>query len=273
VERGDLLIDLCNKYGIVKPGDTVLEIGTGWIHWYSMYMRLHHDLRITMFDIWDNRQFHALKAAFAKLEALATAEQSSSSQVVDRLEAILAVSSFDELYALLDLKYVIDDTGSLDRFADNSFDFVFSFHVLEHVRRSSTAQEVRDIYRILRPGHYSVHQIGISDHLAHYDGRVSIKNYLRYSDRTWSIFFENEVQYFNRLQMSDWLGLFNEVGFSLCERIVDSRDISSLKIHPQYQHRTREDLACTILTLVHRKPDIVAPDRSVRDQYQGASLH
>ena len=70
-------------------------------------------------------------------------------------------------------------------------------------------------------------------------------NYLRYSDTTWKIFFENEVQYFNRLLMADWLNIFGQVGFVLMEKIPNITNINSLKIHPKYQQYTKEDLSCS----------------------------
>ena len=41
--------------------------------------------------------------------------------------------------------------------------------------------------------------------LYHYDTSVSAKNYLRYSDAVWKRWFENRVQYFNRVQRREWL--------------------------------------------------------------------
>jgi hypothetical protein len=253
LRRGNLLVDLCNRYNIANEGDRLLEIGTGWMHWYSIYLRLHHNVNITMFDVWDNRQFIALRSSFSKLEALVRTDAPRyDDRVIEQLEKILAANSFEELYTLLDLQYVVEKTGRLDQFPDHSFDCVFSFHVLEHISQPDV--EVRDIHRILKPGGYSIHQIGIDDHLSHYDRKESPKNYLRYSDRTWKMLFENEVQYINRLQASEWINLFSQEGFSLLEKTTESCDIGSLKISQKYQHYRREDLACTMLTFVHRKP-------------------
>jgi hypothetical protein len=68
------------------------------------------------------------------------------------------------------------------------------------------------------------------------------------------MFFENEVQYFNRLLMADWLEIFSQEGFVFMEKIAGCTNIDSLRIHPQYRGYTREDLSCTNLTIVHRKP-------------------
>jgi hypothetical protein len=128
-------------------------------------------------------------------------------------------------------------------------------HVLEHVPTKYVPDLVNNMYRKLKPGKYTIHQIGIDDHLAHYDRKASQKQYVQYSDRTWRTFFENEVQYFNRLQMSEWLDAFRSAGFILEESIVEATDIASLKIASRFADYSHEDLACTILTLVYRKPD------------------
>lgn len=252
VSRGNVLVDLCARSGAIHAGSTLLEIGTGWIHWYSVYLRLHHDVEITMFDMRDNRQFTALKAAFSSLSTL-PGEVPKHQEMIESVDTVVCSKDFEELYDRLGLRYVVEPRGSLDQFPDHSFDCVFSFYVLEHVPRDGTVELAHDIYRVLKPGGLSIHQIGIDDHLAHYDSKASPKQYLRYSGTAWRRYFENELQYFNRLQMSDWLDVFDQVGFSFVQRMIESVDVSSLPVHPDYQHYTIEDLSCTILTIVHRK--------------------
>jgi hypothetical protein len=38
------------------------------------------------------------------------------------------------------------------------------------------------------------------------------------------------------------------------ERIAETVDVGGLPIAPGFRHYRQEDLACTILTLVHQKP-------------------
>jgi SAM-dependent methyltransferase len=173
---------------------------------------------------------------------------------LNNLAIINRAASFAELYREIGLEYVIEPRGSLDQFADQSFDCILSMHVLEHVPTKYVADLVQNMYRTLKPGRYTIHQIGIDDHLAHYDRKSSQKQYLQYSDRTWKALFENEVQYFNRLQMSEWLAAFRNVGFLLQEKLVEATDISNLKIAARFADYPKEDLSCTILTLVYRKP-------------------
>jgi len=254
VGRGDLIVDLCRKYHALENGEKLLEIGTGWMHWYSLYLWIFFECRITALDIWDNRQFSALKAGFGKLTERFK-EDRISEAVLNNLAVVNLATSFPELYRETGIEYVIEPRGSLDQFADQSFDCILSMHVLEHVPTKFVTDLVRNMYRTLKPGKYTIHQIGIDDHLAHYDRKASQKQYLRYSDWIWKALLENEVQYFNRLQMSEWLNAFRSAGFILTEKLVESTDIANLKIAARFADYSKEDLSCTILTLVYRKPN------------------
>lgn len=252
LKRGDLLVDLIRKYDALHDGDRLLEIGTGWMHWFALYAALHYDLRLVGFDVWDNRQLSALQAAAKKLRPV-LAQREASPRVLARLDSILAAQDMDDLYRRMRFEYVVEPDGSLAAFDDRSFDSVISFHVLEHVPRENVPTLLLHMHRVLKPGATMIHQIGIDDHLAHYDHHASKKQYLKYSDRTWRALFENRVQYFNRLQASEWERLFADAGFTLLERIAETADVQALRVHPRFQHLPPQDHACTILTLVHRK--------------------
>jgi SAM-dependent methyltransferase len=206
-----------------------------------------------MFDVWDCRQFDALRTVFGDLLQKWEATGPPDAAALHRLQALLACESLDEIYHSMGLRYVVEEDGALDAFHAESFQCVFSFHVLEHIPKVNTSELVRQMHRLLKPGGYSIHQIGIDDHLTHYDARESPKNYLRYSEETWRRFFENELQYFNLVQMADWQELFDANGFEMILRQPLFCDIEGLPIHPRFSHYSDADLRCTILTLVHRK--------------------
>lgn len=253
ISRGDLLVDLVRKHSVTRDGQRLLEIGTGWMHWFALYLRLFFQVEIAMLDVWDNRQFEALRSAFARLESILM-EKGVPLQVRANLQILLSATSFADLYRRLQLSYVIDPDGSLERFADASLGCVFSFHVLEHVPRVNFIRLCAEMYRVLEPGGFSIHQIGIDDHLSHYDPSCSPKQYLAFSDRQWKLFFENGVQYINRLQMSDCLRAFDAAGFVLREKLMETADLTGLRIDPLYRGYDADDLACTILTVVLQKP-------------------
>lgn len=255
IERGDLLVALCRRHGVFANGDRMLEVGTGWMHWYSIYAALFDDrLRITAMDVWDNRQFPALMAAARELKT-ALESRGEGAGVLARLDTILAANDFDDIYRRLHIDYLLRPQGGLGGLPCCRFDAAISFHVMEHVRREALPALLRDMRRVLKPGGHTIHQIGIDDHLTLYDRKASPKQYLAYSDLTWRTCFENDVQYFNRIQASEWRALFADAGFMLVDEASEEIDVGTLKVHPRYSHLPADDHACTLLTLVHRKPD------------------
>jgi hypothetical protein len=156
---------------------------------------------------------------------------------------------------LLGFHYVIQPSGTLDCFPAESFAAVFSHGVLEHVKKDILSDYIQDFGRLLKPGGYSIHIIDMSDHLSYYDRSVSAKNYLRFSDAVWKRYFENEVQYLNRVQRSEWLRLFDGAGLELVEEESLYSDIGTIRVAPRYQNEDRRDLECKVMQVVYRKPD------------------
>lgn len=258
VERVQRILALFEKHHAIQDGSKLLEIGTGWVHWESTILRLFYDVEITLFDVWDNRNLQAYKAYCRQLEKIiddvVAMDVARRQRVHELLQAIVDAPSFDDIYALLGFRYVIDSAGKLEQFQDGSFSAIFSCNVFEHVDKSILPQVIQDFSRLLTPGGYSLHKIDPGDHLAYYTRSVSRKNYLRYSDKVWRRFFENEVQYFNRVQRPEWLTLFRDAGFELAEADSVLNDVGIIHLDNKYRCLDKQDVQCVTLTAVHRKP-------------------
>jgi SAM-dependent methyltransferase len=261
VGQSQHLLRLCRRFDAAHDGMTFLEVGTGWVHFYSLFLRLFYEARITLVDAWDNRQLAALKTAFRGLEErfatayLPTPEESARAAHVFR--SIEAASSFEALYVELGMTYVIDPT--LDSIPTASIDLVYSFHVLEHIHTDILQKHLRNMHRILKPGGFQIHQLGLDDHLAHYDRKVHNKNHMRYSRRTWRLLFENDVQYFSRLLRSQWLAEFAASGMILRDESAEVCDPATVRVHPEFGAVSDADRACVIPTFVFEKPPSTIP--------------
>ncbi len=257
VERVKRLLQWCKQYDAVQSGDHLLEIGTGWLHWESTLLRLFYNVEITLFDVWDNRQLLAYKSHYAQLDKIIDQELDLDARQHERVHSLLAnivhANSFDEIYHIMNFRHVINPDGSLSQFEDQSYSLIFSSNVLEHVDVKILPGFTRDFYRLLKPGGYSMHQIDLGDHLSYYDKSTPFKNYLRYSDAVWRRFFENDVQYFNRIQRPEWLTLYQNAGFELVEEEPIYADIGDIAVDGRFANLEQQDLRCWTLRVVHRK--------------------
>jgi SAM-dependent methyltransferase len=259
-KRAKKFLSWYEKYQMIKDSDVVLEIGTGWIHFESVVIRLFYDVETTLFDVWDNRQLDALKKIAVQLERLLYQEidlsQAQKQRIKQLIEVISRADSFDNLYQSLNFQYLINANGTLEPLQDETFQLVYSNNVLEHVHRETAPRLVQDIYRVLKPGGFSCHEIDLTDHLVSFAGIHDLpeKYYLRFSDKTWERFFENKVQYINRIQCSEWLDLFQQAGLELVEKEIITGDIDTIKVSKTYNRFEKHDLVCKRLGVILRKP-------------------
>jgi SAM-dependent methyltransferase len=257
IERAARLIQECRRHQAIPRDGRVLEVGTGWLHWEATIIRLLYDVELTLFDVWDNRLWSGFKTYVRELDKVL--EQALDLSEVENqrahrlLGALSRAESFDEVYRLLGAEYVINPAGTLADFDDERFDAVVSCDVLEHVDKAILPQFVYDMHRVLKPSGFSLHQIDLSDHFWYFDPKASRKNYYKYSDRQWRLFFENRVQYFNRVQRPEWLQLFRQAGFELVEEELTFESLSSLTLDEKYASLSRQDLECVTMRLVHRR--------------------
>jgi len=257
LQRAKYLIQLCDRYNVPQKGDKTLEIGTGWVHWESLILRLFFEIEPTAFDVWDNRQFSAFLYYVEQLAYRINAEINFGGERLERAHSLLSrvrkAQSFKEVYKILDLIYMVDPTGTLGQMQDEQYSLIVSWDVLEHISRSVLPSFLEDFYRVLKPGGYSIHHIDMRDHLTYYDPSVFHKYYLKYSDGAWKRVFENKVQYINRVQRPEWLTLFESAGLELVHTEFDFIDTPTMKVDRSYAHLSEEDLRCSAIRVVHRK--------------------
>lgn len=242
------------KADCLKPGKRLLELGTGWTHANSLYVALIGDAAIDTFDVVDNRSLGSLKHQVPiVLSAIETSPNHSDREKREarrRTEQIAKCADFEEVYEVLNMRYQVNDEP---RYFNRTFDLIFAMDVLEHVRSERFQESVETWRALLKPGGLLVAQVGLDDHLSHFDRSKHVKHYLTHSKRVGGLLVETDLKYINRLSATEILDAFRGAGFTLelVEREVC--DLDGLPIHPDYQDQTPEDLAAARLTLVARR--------------------
>jgi SAM-dependent methyltransferase len=222
----------------VKPGDHILDLGTGWMNFFAIYLTGKFDVKVTAFDVIDNREFAETQEYFRIHRNLPNAD------------VVIGAKSFEDIYKALGITYVVAD--SLAQFPDNEFQTVFSVATLEHVPRAVIREQIEDTHRILKPGGYAIHKIDMTDHLAHYDGSASKREFLRWGS-LWPLFFQNDVQYVNRLLAHEYKAMFERAGFVLEYEERAKKEMNGLNVAECFQHLPREELETSGLTVIYRK--------------------
>lgn len=235
----------------------VLELGTGWTHFYGLFLRLAYPVELVFFDVVDNRSLSALRLRFAAVARWLRSSDSEDARLPDAValaERVSGVPTFEALYRLVGASYVVRTSGDFWHAVRPPFDCVMSVDVLEHVPALDVDAGVAGVGGVLTDGGLSAHQIGLNDHLNNYAPGLPSKNYLRYGDSTWRLLFENRLQYINRLQPSDYRRVFDEHGFVLESESLehDWRLPHQLRPARRYAGSSTEDLCATRMTVVHR---------------------
>jgi hypothetical protein len=264
VERGAWLQKHLSSFGLLAdPNIRGLEIGTGWMHFYGLVAAVSGVEHVDLYDVWDNRQFNRCRRSFASFEqhfdelGIPADRQETAAEKIARLRR---AGSFDRLYEALGLRYVLDSEGKLRPLQTEAYDFVCSLDVLEHVPYESLAGYIKDLFRVLKPGAYSMHQVGIDDHLTHNDKTASQKQYMKYGDTEWKLRFANGVQYFNRATHDEICRWFKDAGFEeiSIETERGQATVDQLggrdRLAERFRDQTDESLYAVRSFIVHRKP-------------------
>lgn len=266
LDRAARLLATCERLGALAPGDRVLELGTGWVHWEATILRLFYDVEVTLYDVVDNRLLGAHRAWLGQLRDELDGEFGMRLPVSaerlaaagDLLDFAVGVESFDQLYSLLGFRYVLDPTGMLEGVPADAYALAVSADVLEHVPAATLPAYLDRVRRTLVPGGLSVHQIDLVDHFTYFDPACSKKNYYRYTDRAWRRWFDSDVQYINRVQCPRWRELFTGAGF---ESVTEDQVSEALPAHdlaPEYARLSAADRECMQMLTVHRRGELPA---------------
>jgi SAM-dependent methyltransferase len=147
------------------------------------------------------------------------------------------------------------DTG----LPEGSVDFVSSTDTCEHIPGDDLASIFRESYRLLRPGGAFSCRIDLQDHYAYFDRSLSRYNFLRFSDRTWSV-FNSPLHHQNRLRSPDYLQLVRDADFELVvERPSGPSnkgrlELRSLPLAERFRAYSEDDLGVTVLSFVAVRP-------------------
>ena len=160
------------------------------------------------------------------------------------------VSSVPELLSRCHAEYLTSGVASLRALPAESVDFIWSRHVLEHVRKSEMDDLLVELRRVLKPDGAASHTIDLEDHFEH-----SLNN-LRFSDRVWEAEWLAKAGFYtNRLGYQELLRRFENAGFAVDVVGVekwDSLPVPRDRMAPQFRGLPVDDLLVSGFDVVLR---------------------
>ena len=246
---------LLNLHSHGSPGkeQSILELGTGWYPVVPVFFFLTSTGKVTSIDIqqWMTRKTQLLTLLKFKQwrkrgmldELLPDIDQS-------RWDLLMKVVNEPEGYDreqindLIGLTPMLQDARNLD-LESGSIDFICSNNTFEHIPEAVLRDILKEFKRLLKPSGVMSHFIDMSDHFAHFDSRITIYNFLKFSRKRWRL-IDNRIQPQNRLRFRDYIALYRETGLPVSGEIIrpgDQQEVEGLNVHPEFSGYSPQELA------------------------------
>jgi hypothetical protein len=242
---------------LAPPEAIIMDVGTGWFHTdaFLLYLAGGGGYKILLFDIEDKALLHYIKNYLTDLHQhsslLANELGVKEKEIKTRLEELLRLPSREKIYDRCNFELCITKKTDVPFVARNSVDGMVSNCTLVHIPPRILLPELRNLRNMLKDDGFIYHLLGHDDHWAFHDPSVSWPsfNYLRYSDRVWSLLFATNLEYHNRLIRPEWLDIFHQCDLRVVEYNVSIDDqsrnaVTALpSIHQRFAHYDLDDLA------------------------------
>lgn len=241
------------QYGVDVNNSSILEIGAGkpvgaGIFWNFVgaknYTSIDKFEQINLTDLWMQRfetilNMNLFYPEDFRIESLV--KKNGTQYILNEDKVRLIQGSFEE-YPL-----------------EESFDFIYSSAVLEHV--TNIEKILRKMYDVLSDDGIMIHAIDLREHHTHLrtvpDKNTSV-DFLKYSTEEWNnIYPPGSLHYINRLRASDFQKYFEDAGFRIVEFITTQEmkldETIYTKVHPEFHRYSIEDLNMLGINVVLKK--------------------
>jgi SAM-dependent methyltransferase len=236
---------------------TFYEFGAGWDLAIPIAYALLGVGRQVLVDIRPSARVELVNDSLASYERLRGELEDVAGRELRPLGG--PISRLEELEERFGIRYLAPCDARGTGLPAESIDFVSSTDTCEHIPGAELAEIFRECYRLLRPGSAFSCRIDLQDHYAYFDRSLSKYNFLRYSDRAWSL-VNSPLHHQNRLRSPEYLQLVRDAGFELAVEKPSGpseaglKELESLPLAPRFRRYPPEELGVTVLSFVAVRP-------------------
>jgi SAM-dependent methyltransferase len=242
---------------VPTAGATFFEFGAGWDLAIPLAYSLLGVGRQVVIDIRPSARTELLSETIATFDRLRPELEEAAGRELRDLGG--PVSTLAELEPRFGIRYLAPCDARATGLPAGSVDFVSSTDTCEHIPAVDLAAIFAECRRLLRAGGAFSCRIDLQDHYAYFDRGLSRYNFLRFSDRTWTL-ANSPLHYQNRLRAPEYLRLVREAGLEL---VVENpsgpseagrAELEALPLAERFRGRPPEELGVTVLSFVARAP-------------------
>lgn len=148
--------------------------------------------------------------------------------------------------------YSINGLDGYKHIPDDSVDYIFSFAVLEHIRKNIFFKTLEETYRFMNRGGVFYHMVDFTDHFG------DKKNHLRFPEKVWEDKTHYSMEnYTNRIACSEICKILEETGFEILKvknQLFNRIPIKRFHLDRQFSNISEKDLFIANSIIVGRKP-------------------
>lgn len=171
---------------------------------------------------------------------------------------VTAPATVEGLLATRAIDYRAPCDARATRLPSASIDCVTSTNTMEHIPPADLARILVECRRILRPDGVMSCQVDYQDHYAYFDPRITVYNFLRYTDRQWR-WCNPALHHQNRRRHATYVALFRDAGFTILDegRVpvtdADLALLAGVDLAPEFRDLPPEEVAIRGARFVVRK--------------------
>ena len=243
--------------GVPATEATFYEFGAGWDLAIPVAYALLGVGRQVLVDIRPSARLELVNDSLASFERLRGELETVAGRALRPLGS--PISRLEELEERFGISYLAPCDARDTGLPDESIEFVSSTDTCEHIAGADLAGIFRECFRLLRPGGAFSCRIDLQDHYAYFDRSLSKYNFLRYSDRAWSL-VNSPLHHQNRLRSPEYLQLVREAGFELVVERPSGpseegrAELARLPLAERFRGFTPDELGVTVLSFVAVRP-------------------
>jgi SAM-dependent methyltransferase len=142
------------------------------------------------------------------------------------------VDTLLNIYEFYNIQYIAPFDIGKSSLPDNSIDVCISTNTLEHIPKNDIINIFSELRRVVKSGGYISAIIDYSDHYSHTDKKISKLNFLSFDDIKWNKYFNHKSHYQNRLRHSDFIDIFDFLGFKIIQsEVIEDSDLPGKICH------------------------------------------